>query len=242
VCVASAMARDKIIDLPFLLRKSFFGEEAIAKAVTRLQANGEIKVFGNIAVDRATWETLRNRASDLIDRSHAEHPQLQGLDLSAFRAAFRELPADALEMLLFDLNGSGFVRKGQSIARQAHRATLPPRLESAAARIRDALAAKPFDPPSRKTIAADESSEQALQYLIKEGSVAEISPEVIVLREELDKMTDSIRHFIAQRGPASTSQIRQNLGTSRRIIIPLLEHLDRKGFTRRVGDQRFLVD
>jgi selenocysteine-specific elongation factor len=241
VCVASEIARDKIVELPSLLRNSFFGEEEIKESLKRLAAKGEIRIFGNIVADRAMWEGLRNRAIGLIDRAHFDHPELAGLDLTALRSAFRELSADTLEIFLLDLNREGFARKGQSIARQTHQATLPPRLESRAARIREALAIKPSDPPSRKIIAADQSTEQALQFLIKEGSIAELSPEVVLLREELERMKDVIRQFISTQGPASTSQIRQELKTSRRIIVPLLEYLDRHGMTRRVGDQRILA-
>jgi hypothetical protein len=34
--------------------------------------------------------------------------------------------------------------------------------------------------------------------------------------------------------------LRQALGSSRRIMVPLLERLDRDGFTARVGDKRRL--
>jgi selenocysteine-specific elongation factor len=44
-----------------------------------------------------------------------------------------------------------------------------------------------------------------------------------------------------QRGPATVSQLRQELQTSRRVLVPLLEKLDREGATRRVGDQRILA-
>jgi selenocysteine-specific elongation factor len=38
--------------------------------------------------------------------------------------------------------------------------------------------------------------------------------------------------------PFSTSEARQRLGTSRRVVLPLLEHLDRAGLTRRLPDDR----
>jgi selenocysteine-specific elongation factor len=63
----------------------------------------------------------------------------------------------------------------------------------------------------------------------------------VILHEELDKMKETVRSFITKQGSASTSQIRQELKTSRRIIVPLLEYLDRRGITRRVGDQRILA-
>ena len=36
------------------------------------------------------------------------------------------------------------------------------------------------------------------------------------------------------------SQIRQELGSSRRIVVPLLEKFDRDGLTQRHGDARVL--
>ena len=38
--------------------------------------------------------------------------------------------------------------------------------------------------------------------------------------------------------PFTTSQARQALGTSRRVVIPLLELLDRRGVTRHLPDDR----
>jgi len=46
--------------------------------------------------------------------------------------------------------------------------------------------------------------------------------------------------FISTKGPATASQLREKLGTSRRIIIPFLEYLDRVGVTQRIGDSRQL--
>ena len=41
--------------------------------------------------------------------------------------------------------------------------------------------------------------------------------------------------------PFTTSQARQALGTSRRVAIPLLEHLDGRGWTRRLDDEHRAV-
>jgi selenocysteine-specific elongation factor len=38
--------------------------------------------------------------------------------------------------------------------------------------------------------------------------------------------------------PFTTSEARAHLGTSRRVVLPLLEHLDRAGLTRRHPDDR----
>ena len=54
-------------------------------------------------------------------------------------------------------------------------------------------------------------------------------------------MKATIVDYISKRGPATVSQLRQELQTSRRVIVPVVEKLDREGVTRRVGDQRILA-
>jgi hypothetical protein len=53
-------------------------------------------------------------------------------------------------------------------------------------------------------------------------------------------MRSAVIGFISDHGPATASQLRQALGTSRRVIIPFLEYLDRVGVTQRIGDSRQL--
>ncbi|PYI42626.1 MAG: hypothetical protein DMF12_06145 [Verrucomicrobia bacterium] len=47
--------------------------------------------------------------------------------------------------------------------------------------------------------------------------------------------------MLSKQGSATASQIRQKIGTTRHVIIPFLEYLDRMGVTRRIGDQRVLA-
>jgi len=53
-------------------------------------------------------------------------------------------------------------------------------------------------------------------------------------------MKSQVAEFISKNGPATVSQLRQALGSSRRVMVPLLERLDREGITRRAGDKRML--
>src|SRR5207302_11383700 len=47
-----------------------------------------------------------------------------------------------------------------------------------------------------------------------------------------------VREHIGRHGPALVSDLKTALGSSRRIMVPLLEKLDRDGITRREGDRR----
>jgi selenocysteine-specific elongation factor len=63
---------------------------------------------------------------------------------------------------------------------------------------------------------------------------------VVLLRESFERMKSQVIEFISKNGPATVSELRQALGSSRRVMVPLLERLDREGKTRREGDRRCL--
>ena len=117
----------------------------------------------------------------------------------------------------------------------------PRNLQSAGAKLRAALTLKPFDPPSRKDLAPDAISQQALRFLIETGEVVEVDKEVVLAAESEKRATELIRKIIREHGPATASDLRKALGSSRRVVIPLLERLDRLGITARHEAKRALV-
>jgi selenocysteine-specific elongation factor len=67
-----------------------------------------------------------------------------------------------------------------------------------------------------------------------------INQDVVLSKVGFDQAREAIRHYIETHGPASVSELREALGTTRRIMVPLLEKLDHDGFTVRSGDKRKL--
>jgi selenocysteine-specific elongation factor len=127
------------------------------------------------------------------------------------------------------------------IARGSHCPSLPPEILPVAEKIRAALAAKPFDPPDRGTLSEDRHAKEALRFLIEQGDMVELNSEIVLLRDAAEQMRSTVVGLISDHGPATASQLRQAIGTSRRVIIPFLEYLDRVGITQRTGDTRTLI-
>jgi len=240
VCARSELARGGFAQSKALLRDSNFSEDEIAAALRRLESRGAIVLRGKIAADADRWRDLYRCARRSIDNAHEKQPEQRGLELVDLRATLRGQPDDVFEALISDLCTTGFVRTGTVIARASHRATMPAQIQPAAEKIRTALAVKPFDPPPRKEIAQDRHLQQALRFLIEQGEIIEVSSHAILLRENFECMKSAVVAFISSHGPATVSQLRQELGSSRRIIIPFLEHLDRARITQRDGDKRQL--
>lgn len=219
----------------------------VAAALDRLAAAGEAALLaGGLAADAAWWQTLRQRAGELVDAEHREHPERPGLTLSQLRAALareRLLPSSPeglFSALTADLVHHGFARTDATIRRTSHRPALPERLRPTGARLRAALLAHPFEPPSRGTLAPDPTALTALRFLRDSGEVVELNEDIYLLRASFLRMRGAIVRHLQDRGSATASELRQTLGTTRRILVPLLERLDRDGVTRREGDRRTL--
>jgi selenocysteine-specific elongation factor len=79
-----------------------------------------------------------------------------------------------------------------------------------------------------------------LRFLLETGEAVELGDEVVMLSENFARAAEAIKKHIRERGPATVSDLRQMLGTNRRMIVPLLERLDSDGVTLRQGDKRVL--
>ena len=233
------LARAGIVRPSKLLQRSRFSAAEIEGALQRLNKHGDVFLHDDVAAKMLTWHELRERAAKVVDTAHKSHPERRGLELNDLRAELNALSSDVFDALMVDLCANGFVRAGSTIARGSHRAALPKQLQPAAEKIRATLASKPFDPPAAGSIAA--KGEPALRFLIDNGDIIEVGPDVLLLRESFDQMKARVIEFISKNGTATVSQLREALQSSRRITVPFLEHLDRIGITRRVGNERVLA-
>ena len=240
LCVRSEIVLRGFVRKKTLLNKSHLSAGEISEALMRLQRDNEIVLCEEIVADAGFWQKLRSQAMGLIDNAHKQNLERLGLDLNELRAALRDQPKEVFEALIAELCADDFVRKGSAIARTSHRPVLPAELRPAERKIREALSQKPFDPPPRREIEPDRGARHVLRFLIQSGEVIEVGPDAVLLRENLERMKARITELISGNGPATVSELRQSLGSSRRIMVPLLEQLDRDGVTRRVGDKRML--
>jgi selenocysteine-specific elongation factor len=240
VCIRSQLQRDGYTESKTLLVKSNVGADEISEALSRLSHNGVLA--GDIVADASYWHDLINTAATLIDQAHKKSPERRGVDVSELRTNLETESDKFFDAIISELTRNGFVRFENQIARVSHRPSLPLELLSAAENIRAALSARRFDPPDSKEFSQDRKLQQALRFLIDKGEIVEISKEIVVLREAAEQMQNTIADFLSEKGSATASQLRQKIGTTRRVIIPVLEYLDRAGVTQRIGDERVLAN
>ncbi|MEX0678865.1 MAG: selenocysteine-specific translation elongation factor [Pirellulales bacterium] len=124
-----------------------------------------------------------------------------------------------------------------------------PRLSTAQVRLRQrilsALREAGLKPPTpaelaRATSTDEKEVRQILGLCADEGELVPLAGGLYLHREIEAAMRDQLRARLEQAGGLTVSQIKDLLGTSRKFAVPICEHLDRIGLTRRDGDLRVL--
>jgi selenocysteine-specific elongation factor len=240
--IAAHVTRNVAIHAPRAFVKTWFDKAEIDEAVQQLAKAGTVILSGETAVDSATWNAAIQQSIQLIEATHRAHPERVGLSVTDLRNMItKQFPFDHLfDSLLASLSEQGFARSGSMIRRASHHPQLPDPLRAAGETLRRALSTQPLEPPSRKELTPDAASQRALKFLIENGEVVEISTELVLSAAAVAQATEKVKSFIARNGPATVSELRQSLGSSRRVVVPLLEYLDRTFVTVRHGDKRAL--
>jgi selenocysteine-specific elongation factor len=100
--------------------------------------------------------------------------------------------------------------------------------------IEQRLRESPFAAPERPDLEAAGLTPAALAAAERAGRLVRLAPDLVLLP---DGPARAMRELAALPQPFTLSQARQALGTTRRVAVPLLEHLDGRRWTRRVDDQ-----
>lgn len=91
----------------------------------------------------------------------------------------------------------------------SHKLALPSQLQSAGAKVRGTLEAKPLEPPSREELAPDALIQQALRCFLNTVEAVELSEDVELLAESFQRATEAAKAHIRAKGQATASEIRQ---------------------------------
>ena len=108
-------------------------------------------------------------------------------------------------------------------------------MEEAASAYLKSLQADPYSPPSDKPV-----DPELLGVLIEQGKVVRVTNSVVFDASAYREMTERIIQHLKDQGNITVAEARTMFDTSRKYILPLLEHMDKEQITRRTGDERVL--
>ena len=92
-----------------------------------------------------------------------------------------------------------------------------------------------FSPPTDAPLDGE-----VLNLLDEQGKVVRVSETVVYSAKAYNEMVEIISEYIRENGEISVANVRDVLGTSRKYALALMDYMDHRRITRRVGDARVL--
>ena len=182
------------------------------------------------------WEAVRRAVLEAVERHHRREPLAPGLPAQAAR----QVAPGAAEVVEALLAGGQLVLDGPAVRLPGHDVRLDARQEAARARVEAALAERGVAVLSEPDLAELGADRRLVAVLSRQGTLVAIAPGLYLGSRVLDQAIATLRHEFSDAA-FTASEARATLGTTRKTVIPLLEHLDRAGITLRAGDKRRLA-
>ena len=240
IAVALAQATGGCADLDRLARIARASQAAL---VAELQ-DGFTQIDPQTLAPNAQVQEARAALLARLSRYHADHP----LRLLAPRsiAAQRGL-APALQAYVEKvLTEEGVLRAGPAglgLASHDPFGALEGRDRDRAAEIEEQFHAGGLAPPAVAEIAVTDRDGELIELLCHAGRLVRLhnvalDQWLIFQAGALAEAAQRLHAHFAPNASFTTSEARQALSTTRRVIVPVLEHFDACGITRRTGDLR----
>ena len=239
VYIRTSLVRDKILKAQQVLSNHPFHPDTIRETSEKLIAEGSVIRHNDLLIHSKWWKSLQDEAEKSIRGWHKQHPDLPSMPLDNLQKEIA-CPEEVLEFLITTLGTKGYQASGQGVAHPNHRLTLPDEIEKIAQSIVTLLDQTGLNPPNKSDIITTPAQGQAMKFLIRSGQVVELDPKIVITSAALDAAIQKVKTFISSNGQATASELRQHLDSTRKIVMPLLEHLDALGVTLRNENYRTL--
>ncbi len=183
--------------------------------------------------DSDHWAGLAARLGAIVAEHAEREPLAPGLPVEAAREALR-LPDRRLVLALASAAPSVTATAGV-LTIGTRPDSLPPALAASVASLLADLADRPFDAPDATRLSELGLEKRDLAAAARHGALLRLTDQ-IVLAPGAGERAAQILAGLDQ--PFTAAAARVALGSTRRTVIPLLEHLDRLRLTQRLPDDR----
>jgi len=186
-----------------------------------------IRALGDWWVHVPVLEAWQDRLRNAVQALQERDPLAPGLSMGAARDLLR-LPDERL--LPHVIRGAALEQDSGHIRLPGSQGNLGP-VEPAIAELERRLGADAFHAPEADELAALGLGARELAAAERTGRLLRLRDGVVLLPTA---PALAMRTLARLDQPFTTSEARQALGTTRRIAVPLLEHLDSRGWTQRL--------
>ena len=188
----------------------------------------------SLLMTAAGWEQLVKRAITILHDYHQKFPTRSGMPKMELSSRLKS-GAYSVAVLRRLTDQSVILEEGTVVRLPDHRIRLTPAQQTKLDVFLRSLTQNPYAPSGDLIPEPD-----LLNLLVAQRQVVKVSGSVVFAASAYDEMVGTVVSRIKTRGKISLAEVRDLFQTSRKYAQALLEYLDAKKITRRVGDERVI--
>ena len=231
-----------------IVARSRLDTDAASQALSELAKEGRIVSLENgdlspssdgWVMEKSAWQSQVSKIEELLGSYHKQFPLRRGMPREEMKSRLQANPRSFNLFIKKMVSENKVVEGGTWISLPGHEIRFDPRQQASIKTVIDQCAANPFSPPTIKEMQTF-AGEEVVIALFESGELVQVSPEVAFRKSDYELLVRKIRDYIEKHGQISVAEARDQFNTSRKYILPLMEHLDSSGVTVRDGDFRRL--
>lgn len=249
IALVAAVRRARLdgTDRPALVRGLKRPADEVERLLGPSLADGTIlELPRGLLVLGETAARARDRILETVDRHHDKHPLDLGYRKAGLVDRLRAAPA-VVDGLVEELISDGHLEplSAGRIRRMGREPRLTAAQQDRCQRILAVLDESGWAPPRVTELSSAIGGLEAevirlLEILSYRGEVALLGDHIVFAQARVEETKEVVRRHFETADDLKPGDLKQLLGLTRKYAIPLMEHLDRIGFTRRDGNRRVL--
>jgi selenocysteine-specific elongation factor len=238
------------ISIGRLLEITGWKRASLLDSLKRAGSVGKIVLNGEMCFIDEAVSAAESAIFQIVSNFHKSNPLSSGITVRelARGAAACGVSEKLTDLAVRRLSSAGKIELRADFVSLAGRTAQLNRSETAIAdAIRSALLSAGLQPPKIADLLSSVDGEGAakrgvFKFLADNGEIVLINDDYALERTVFDTLVNEIRRYAETSADRliDVAAFKQITGLSRKFAIPILEYLDRKGFTQRAGDKRIV--
>jgi selenocysteine-specific elongation factor len=239
-CLVATLETGEPVDWETLALRAGLDINEAKAALEELASENRVVVLSgkgqhSLIFSAVGWRRIVSKAEKMAREYHRQFPIRHGLPREHLKSGLK-VPATVFAGVLQKLLLDGvLVEESGALRLPSHQIQPTSEQRKAIESFLQSLAQNPYSPPSDHI-----PDPELLNLLIEQGQVVKVSDNVVLAASAYSEMVGRVKEHIASQGKITLAEVRDLFQTSRKYSQALMEYLDARGITRRIGDERVL--
>jgi selenocysteine-specific elongation factor len=216
-------------------------EEVTQQALEPLLRERKIMQVGKYWFVCSVWEKLISESKSILEEYHRCYPLRKGMPREEWRARLQLSARLAGEVIALLVQHAMLEVSSGNIWLSGFEPSLTKKQMQQVEELLKAYERQGIEGPLTRQEAEVQVGVELVRLMIERGQLTRVGEQILLLPAVYTGIVERIQAYLREHGKIGVAETRDLLGTTRKYVVPFLEHLDAMKITKRQGDERYLI-